>query len=142
MHACARMRLRRPCCPSIVVASVQTRNRVAASPARRCVPRLMASLLCTAMSTEGASGQRREGDENFDELLEALAFQRNNLMTEEEGKSANPVEAWKEVTASWMNDTATCVLQDWRGRVIPLHRTIPSLFWPSEPVQDISIEVI
>ena len=135
MQARANMRLRRPCCPSIVVASVQTRNRVAASPARRCVPRLMACLLCTAMSMEGSSGQRRKGDENFDELVKALEFQRNKFMTAEEGKSANPVEAWREVTASWMNETATCVLQDWRGRVIPLHRAIPSLFWPSESVR-------
>ena len=84
---------------------------------------------------EGASGQRRKGDENFDELVKALEFQRNKFMTAEEGKSANPVEAWREVTASWMNETATCVLQDWRGRVIHLHRAIPSLFWPSESVR-------
>ena len=70
------------------------------------------------MSTECPSRQRRESDENFDELVKALRFKRDQFLVTEEGKSANPVEALVdlgEVTSSWKNKTTTCVIRDFPG---------------------------
>jgi len=64
------------------------------------------------MSKEGPSGRRREGDENFTELVKAMTIMRDRFLAEKHGMSVNPVEAlvdWGEVTSSWRNKTGTCV---------------------------------
>ena len=89
------------------------------------------------MSTECPSRQRRESDENFDELVKALRFKRDQFLVTKEGKSANPVEAQidlGEVTSSWKNKTTTCVIRDFPGlhlctRICRQRGESPNLDW-------------
>jgi hypothetical protein len=58
------------------------------------------------------------GDENFDEMVEALKFKRDQFLAAKEREGASPDEAlldWGKVTSSWRNRMATCVIRHFPG---------------------------
>ena len=96
------------------------------------------------MSAEDPNRQRRMGDENFDEMVEALKFKRDQFLAAKEREEASPDEAlvdWAKVTSSWRNRMATCVTpESGTFRVLgksPLRRAIASLSEPSNHARNL-----